>query len=436
MALLRSLLAHVDAIQRRHAWLAFPVAVVRKTSNDQGGSLAALIAYYGFLSMFPLLLLFAASLGFVLAGDPALKAHVLHTTERSFPVASNYVTAVVSGDGAAFGVGLVGALWAGLGVARATERAMNSVWDIPMAERPNLWWSRLRALAMLGVLGAAFLVSSALAALQQVHGVLDVPSRVLGTVGPLALNFGLYLLAFQVLTNRHLEWRKVVPGAAVGAVGWTVLQSVGVYYTQHEVSHASQLYGSLAAVIGLIAWLYLGAQLTIYSAQVNVVHTYRLWPRSLVRGMHTDADRRALARQVAEAQRTADEVITVHFATAHPGTAATGDEAPSAPRADGGGDAADVIPTGEAAAVASADAVVPPEDLSPRALATHVAVDALIGHLRAYDALRQAIESGKERATEELVSRLHVESAGIATALSRLADREGEVARALHEKVA
>lgn len=438
MSRMQRWLAAVDAYQQRHIWLAFPIAVVRKTTNDQGGSLAALIAYYGFLSMFPLLLVFAAGLGFFFQGDPSLKATVLHTTEQSFPVASSYIQTTVSGNDAVLGVGLFGAVWAGLGVARATERAMNSVWDIPMAERPNLWRSRLRALGMLSVLGATFLVSSALAALQQVGGLLEVPARILGTLGPLALNFALFALAFQVLTNRHVAWRSVVPGAALGALGWTALQSLGAYVARVEVAHASHLYGSLAVVIGLLGWILLGAQLTIYSAQVNVVLAFRLWPRSLRRGVHTDADRRSLMRQVAEAQRSVDEVITVHFAEAHaeqraPDATPARQETVGIPgfrkRNVGTEDA--MLQAEQSAARAGAEPagagtiVADPGGLSQEALRTHTAVATLVGHLEAFDAVRQKLDVSLETAgSEHLSVLLDVESSGIAEALGRLLERE------------
>jgi YihY family inner membrane protein len=311
-ALLHRALERLDRFQERRTWLAFPIAVVKKMSNDQGGSLAALIAYYGLLSLFPLLLVFAAILGFVLAGDPSLEAEVLRTTERSFPSLSGYIGKTLAGSDLALGLGLAGALWAGLGVSMATERAMNTIWNISMAERPNLWRSRLRGLAMLAILGTTFLVSTALASLPGQHGLLKVPFDIVGFVGPLGLDLVLYLLAFQVLTNRHLGWRTILPGAALGAVGWTVLQRLGVFYARHEVAHASHLYGSLATVIGILAWIYLGAQLTLYAAEVNVVLAEHLWPRSLF-GMRTAADRRALVRQAQQARRGLGEEIMVTF---------------------------------------------------------------------------------------------------------------------------
>lgn len=283
----------VDRFQRRHRWIALPFSLVRKMSDDQGGNLAALIAYYGFLSLFPLLLSFASILGFVLAGNSGLRVHVLENVARSFPGFAGTIDATITGSGIALGVGLVVALWAGLGVTRAVEGAMNTVWYIPLAQRPNLWWSRLRGLAMLVALGVAFILSSSLAGLQGTHVFAPVAANVVSVVGPLILNFVLYLGAFVILTNRRLTWRSVVPGTMVGAIGWTLLQNLGAYYTRHEIAHASHLYGPLSLVVGLLAWIYLGAQLTLYAAQLNVVLAEHLWPRSL-RGTSTDADHRSL----------------------------------------------------------------------------------------------------------------------------------------------
>lgn len=294
-------------------WWSFPWAVIRKASDDQGGTLAALIAYYGFLGVFPLLLIFAAVLGFVFAGHPDIQQNVLKSVDKSFPAMSGYVEHTFTGSKLALGVGLAGALWAGLGVTQATERAMNAIWDIPMSQRPAVWWSRLRGLLMLAILGVFFLASSALTAIQGGSGALGVGGDVLALAGTVVLNLLLYGLAFMVLTNRHLAWRQVFPGAAVGALGWTLLLNLGALYVEHTIAHASRLYGSIGVVIGLVAWIYLGARLTVYAAEVNVVIAYRLWPRSLAALTDTDADRRSVLRQVDEAQRLAGERISVTF---------------------------------------------------------------------------------------------------------------------------
>jgi YihY family inner membrane protein len=422
-AAFRRALIAADAFQQRHVWLSFPFAVVRKMSNDGGGALAGLIAYYGFLGVFPLLLVFAAVLGFVLGGDPALRDQVLNAAESSFPALKGYVSQRVSGSDTALGVGLVGALWAGLGVTRATERAMNAIWDIPLADRPNLWWSRVRGLAMLCILGSTFLVSTGLTSLRGAGGALALPTDALAVGGSLALNVALYLLAFQVLTNRHLAWRTVLPGALVGGAGWTILQNLGAYYVRHEVAHASQLYGSLAVVVGLLAWIYLGAQLTLYAAEVNVVLADRLWPRSLSRALSTDADHRALTRQAREAERTAGEVITVRF-----GSIATEAGARPAPSAPAGGrtrppEVPGFPPEGLAA---------PGGRLSPHALATHASVALLAAHLDKFDRCRQQADICEDPAARAgLLRRLRAEAGDVAAVLGDLARNEADLGEAL-----
>lgn len=406
----RRLVRAMDAFQQRRVWLAFPFAVIRKMSNDRSGVLAGLIAYYGFLAVFPLLLVFAAVLGFVLAGDPALAAQVLRTAENSFPALAGYLSKTVSGSDTALGIGLAAAVWAGLGVTRATERAMNNIWDIPLAERPNPWWSRLRGLFMLCVLGVTFLISTALAALRGQGGLAGV-GDVVGVVGPLALNLALYLLAFQVLTNRRLAWSALLPGATVGAVGWVALQSLGAFYVRHEVAHASRLYGSLAVVVGLMAWIYLGAQLTLFAAEINVVRTYRLWPRSLNGAVTTEADRRAFARQAKEAARNEGELVTVSFAD----TASSPDVTASPNRASG----PDIL-------------VVPAGQLSARAVGTHESVVSLRAHLLALDQCRQRLDAAtRVDQRRSLARRLAAETNQTVDAFGRLLDHETELGAAL-----
>ncbi|MHB1906409.1 MAG: YihY/virulence factor BrkB family protein [Acidimicrobiales bacterium] len=292
---LARLLDPLDRLQRRTPALAFVVAVVRKTSEDGGGDLAALVAYYGFLSALPLLLVFASIVGFVLQGDPGLRARVLASAARSFPTLSNVLDSSVRGSGVALGLGALWALWAGLGVTRALERAMNAVWDLPRARRPGVLRSSARGLAMLAALGLLTVVSTALAGLPLAHALSPLTSGVVAVVGALAVNAVLFLLAFELLTNRHLGLGVTWPGAVIGAVAWTALQAGGTLYVGHVVAHASHYYGPFAAVVGLLAWVYLGARLLVYSAQINVVRTEQLWPRSL-RGADRSADERVTRR--------------------------------------------------------------------------------------------------------------------------------------------
>jgi membrane protein len=105
-------------------------------------------------------------------------------------------------------------------------------------------------------------------------------------------------LAFKVLTSRPLAMRTLVPGAVLASVAWFLLQFAGAWYFDSRVKGASDTYGTFALVIGLLSWFFLLAQITILSAEVNVVRAYRLWPRSFVAGDTTEADRALVALQV------------------------------------------------------------------------------------------------------------------------------------------
>ncbi|MDA8373664.1 MAG: YihY/virulence factor BrkB family protein [Actinomycetota bacterium] len=275
-------LAAFDGFQSRHKPLAFAVAVVKKFGEDRAGGSAGLIAYYGFFALFPLLLVLVAVLGFVLQGHPALQASVLAAAKRDFPSLADYLkVGSVSGSGIALAIGILAALWAGLGVAGAAQHAMNSIWQVPRESQPNMWKSRLRSLLLLSILGTALLLSTAASALNGVGGPFAMLFAIAGILAPLALNLALYLLAFRLLTVERLSWREVLPGAVGGAVAWTLLQWLGGYYTRHVVAHATHIYGTFAVVIGLLAWLHLGAQVTLFAAETNTVLRDKMWPRRL-----------------------------------------------------------------------------------------------------------------------------------------------------------
>jgi YihY family inner membrane protein len=315
---LKRLIARIDDYQQRRRVLAFPFAVVKKFGDDQAGNLAALIAYYGFLSIFPLMVVMVAVLGFVLRGNADLQGKVIGSALAQFPVIgeqlrNNIKGLTGSGAGVALGVGTVGALWAGLGVTQAAQNAFNSVWNVPRRDRPNFVESRLRGLIMLAVLGVLTLASTFVSGVGTAEGGHFFWLGALGLSAALALNLALYMVAFRVLTDVKLSWGDVLPGAAFGAVMWTLLQSLGGYIVQHQLKNASALYGTFGFILALLGWIYLGAQVTLYAAEINVVRKKRLWPRSIVQPPLTDADRRTLEHAAKEEERIREERIDVRI---------------------------------------------------------------------------------------------------------------------------
>lgn len=306
-------LRRLDRRQQRSPRLSFLAAVYKKFSDDQAGQLAALIAYYGFVSLFPLLLVLVTALGFVLQGDPGERQSILNGTLGQFPLISDQIShSGLKGSAAGLAIGIVGSLLAGFGITGATQNAFNRIWAVRMRDRPNFIFVRLRGLAMLAILGAMSILSTVSAGFvgSASHG---APAVAAGVLVAFAFNIALFMTAFKLMTATELSWRELLPGVIVAAVFWQLLQHLGGFYVDHELKRTGPLYGLFAVVLGLLAWLFLGAQLTMFAAEINVVRVRRLWPRSLFGPPLLDADRRALTATAEALERAPGQEIEVRF---------------------------------------------------------------------------------------------------------------------------
>jgi YihY family inner membrane protein len=242
------LLRLADRQHQRRAWIAFPYAVMKKYGDDQAGNLAALIAYYGFLSLFPLMLVLVTLLGMLLHNHPGLQDAIQTSALANFPVIGKEISGNVHslrGSGLALCIGLAVALWAGIGVVKVLQTAMNAVWNVPYRLRPNVWVSLLRAMLMLVVLGVITIASAAAGSVGA-----GSDSWLLGIAGiaiSIMLNMIMFLLAFRILTTENVTWGDVFPGASVAALVWTVLQALGGYIVSHQLQGASDTYGTTSS---------------------------------------------------------------------------------------------------------------------------------------------------------------------------------------------
>jgi len=187
---------------------------------------------------------------------------------------------------------------------------MNALWSIPHKHRPCYWWRLARGLGSLLLLAGGVILATALTQLGRTS---PGPAGDLSFAGSLLLNLLLLAVVFQVLTGRWVPWRRLLPGAASAAVGWSVLQSLGVYVLDRQLQQANLIYGVFAVVIVLLSWLYLSARMLLYAAEINVVLVKRLWPRSLVQPPLTEPDRRVLAALAEAEERRPEETVEVHF---------------------------------------------------------------------------------------------------------------------------
>ena len=275
-----------DTYQRSHRALAFPVAVWRKFSDDNAGNLAALVAYYAFLSTFPLLLVLVTILGMVLSGSPRLQQDILNSALTEFPVIGTQLRENVHSlgrSGVGLAIGLILTLYGARGVANAMQNAMNEVWGIPRRERPGFPGSLLRSLALIAVIGLGVVVTTVLSGIGSWsgHTFLGPWGRFLVIAVSLVLNIGLFWVGLRLATATRVGWRELRLGAILSAVVWQVLQFVGGYVVAHSLRNASALYGTFGLVLGLLAWFHLQAQLTLYAVEADVVRARKLWPRSL-----------------------------------------------------------------------------------------------------------------------------------------------------------
>ncbi|WP_052442506.1 YihY/virulence factor BrkB family protein [Streptacidiphilus neutrinimicus] len=349
-------LRRIDRWQQSRRVPGFVFGVIKKYGDDRGGSLAALITYYGFAALFPLLLLLTTSLGFALRGNPGFQKDVLNSALADFPVIGDQLRGSVhslQGSALAVAIGCLGLLYGSLGIAQSLQFAMAQIWNVPGVRRPGYWPRLARSLLLILALGLGLLLSSAATA---VLGAVSSGAVVFafGLLASVCLNTVLYLACFSVLTPKDVHWRQMMPGCLIAGPVWTALQAFGGALVAHQLRHATQVYGLFGTVLGLLWWIYLGAQLSLYAAEVNVVRARRLWPRSILQPPLTPADRRVLDAIAEQNRRRPEQSVRSSFTDEEPGpdegvgasSAAPGSSAGAASSAGAGSSAGAASPVG------------------------------------------------------------------------------------------
>lgn len=305
----------VDAAQQRHKVSAFVFGIIKKYGDDNGGVLTANLAHSGFVSLFPLLLVMVTILGLVSSSDPALRHEALSAVAKQVPLIGQQLTSNVHELRRSSVIGLVigflALIWGTSGLAQAGLFTMAQVWNLPGPERPGYLQRLGRAGLFLGVLGLGVIVTVLLTALGS-YGHNGAGIAVLSEILAAAANIGMYFIGFRVLTPKSVPTRRLVPGAVAGGIAWTVLEALGTLLVHHFL-HSNSVYGVFGTVLGLVAWIYLGVEISVYAAEINVVLARRLWPRSIVQPPLTEADRAVLSVQALQNQRRDDQHVKVSF---------------------------------------------------------------------------------------------------------------------------
>jgi YihY family inner membrane protein len=309
---LESATRRADAFQQRHHASGLVVGVLKKYGDDNAGALTVQLTYAMFTTIFPLLLVLVTVLAIVLADHPGARNAVLNSTFGQFPVVgkdlAGNIHVLKRGSTLGLAVGLLGLVYGSTGLAGAGLAAMEQVWNVPWSVRPNFVKRMVRSLLFIALLGVGVTVTTFLSG----FGTFGRHNFWLGIVSEalaVLVNVGLYLGAFRVLTPKPVGTRDLVPGAVVGGVAWTVLQAFGGYFVGHYLKGDSATYGTFGTVLGLLAWLYLGARVTMYSAELNAVLARHLWPRAMVQPPLTKADQESIAGLAVQGQRRPEQLV-------------------------------------------------------------------------------------------------------------------------------
>jgi membrane protein len=291
----------VDRSQQQSPTAGVAVATLKKFSEDRSSNLASMIAFWGIFSIFPLFMVLVTVLAWILPASD--RQSVFGHVAKMLPLLDPSTVSGLTGSVLALVLGLLTALWSGLGVVRTTQFAFDSVWEIPYHERPGMVGQTLRSVWVLATIGAGLVLTTLISGfvVTSANGVnLGALGRVGGYVLAAALDVGIFLAAFRILTTRATSLREVLPGALLSGLAFFVLQQLSALIISHYLQKAQSTYGHFATVITILWWFYLQAQITLLGAQLNVVLKESLFPRSLVNAPRTPADHRVLEAYAGE----------------------------------------------------------------------------------------------------------------------------------------
>jgi membrane protein len=323
MSILDKIVAKADRFQQAHKLIGFPYAVIKKYGDDNGGYQAALLTYYGFLSLFPLLLVATSVLQIILHSHPNLRADFISHATQYFPVLGEQLQTnvhSVHGAGIALAIGILLTLWGAKGVADVFQYSLNHIWHVPRINRPGFPRGALKSIAVIFIGGiglvAASLLSGLAAGLNH-----TLAFRLIASLISIGVLYGVFWTIFKIglAGAARISHGALFRSALTAAIGVQILQIFGGYLVTHELGKLKHLYGTFAATLGLLFWIYLEARLVMYAAVVGSVYDSQLWPRGLSQANLTDADRQALKGQVKRERSIVPEKIAVGFKDSKPG---------------------------------------------------------------------------------------------------------------------
>jgi membrane protein len=292
-------------------------AVQKKYGEDDGGQQAAMLTYYGFLSLFPLLLVSTSILQLIVHSHSGVRQSIVSHATHYFPIVGEQLQANVKnlhGAGIGLAIGILLTLWGAKGVADVFQSAINHIWAVPRLERPGFPKGALKSVGIVVLGGLGFLAASFLSGFATSLDKIFILRIIPVLISTLVL-FGLFWLLFKwgLADSSKVTRRSLIISSLSAAILIQILQIVGGYVVNHELSNFKHLYGAFAVTLGLLFWIYLQARVVLYAAEAGVVDGKKLWPRSLAQNNLTEADRKEYSRQAKKQKFVPPESVDVGF---------------------------------------------------------------------------------------------------------------------------
>ena len=317
-------IGRIDAFQREHSIIGFPIAVIYKYFDDQGPYLAAIISYYAFIAIFPLLLISTSILGFLLQDDPQLRDRLLDSALSQFPIVGDALGRPngLSGSTSAIVVGSLAALYGSMGLGQASQNAANIAWSVPRNSRANPFLLRVRSIFFLAASGIGILLIAVITTVLINSDQIGVAVSKELTIGIKIVGFLLSVVVFgalfRLVSGGRGSWRSVLPGAATTALLWQVLQVGGQSFVENVINKANSMNSTFALVLGLMAFIFLSAVMAVLGLEVNVVTARKLYPRALLTPFTdnvvlTEADQKAYAAYAKSQRHKGFQSVEVTF---------------------------------------------------------------------------------------------------------------------------
>ena len=317
-------IGRIDAFQREHSVIGFPIAVIYKYFDDQGPYLAAIISYYAFIAIFPLLLISTSILGFLLQDDPQLRDRLLDSALSQFPIVGDALGRPngLSGSTSAIVVGSLAALYGSMGLGQASQNAANIAWSVPRNSRANPFLLRVRSIFFLAASGIGILLIAVITTVLSNSDQIGVAVSKELTIGIKIVGFLLSVVVFgalfRLVSGGRGSWRSVLPGAATTALLWQVLQVGGQSFVENVINKANSMNSTFALVLGLMAFIFLSAVMAVLGLEVNVVTARKLYPRALLTPFTdnvvlTEADQKAYAAYAKSQRHKGFQSVEVTF---------------------------------------------------------------------------------------------------------------------------